>query len=276
MTPKNAVRVVTARKGVSTKFRGWCMATLCACAVASGLCSCDEELEPWVVASLELSQGDEQHLFYHNGGSFTLGIKANTDWTVTAPSWIELDKTSGTGDATLTCNVLENLTASNRSGTINVVACQQSPSTVAGISQKSWSVSQTSEMGSYVDAFANNTTISDLSYTKEVTYHGYMAPDHYYYVDHTITFTLASPLSDEELGQYVSRGAVFYAGFTAQQASFEVKNGTITVEFDKMEIGRVSRIVDLVFRFYDVNGELHDFANGDFDNVPITVIDLTD
>ena len=238
-------------------------------AIGFSACSTDE-LDPWVLASSELVQDEGRHQFDYSGGSFTLGLKANTDWTVATPNWIEVDKASGTGDGTLTFSVLENRTSNKRNGSIVITARENSQTTVAGTSQQSYNVSQTS----LLDYFANQAAISDISYTKEITRH----VGSYVYCDHTLTFTISSPLSDDEISQYVKSGWLSINGrYTYfDPVSFTMKNGTVTLEFSDDDYHYLNYTANLTFRFSDNQDRSYDFVNGVFEDVPITVIDLTD
>ena len=254
----------------SNKWR--CGAVLLAALATAGLSSCSgDDLDPWEMARMELSQAGSTSHFDYSGGSLTLNVKSNTDWTVAVPDWVEVDKASGTGDATLTFNVLENLTTDDRSGTIAVTARQQSQSTVAGRAQQVVSVSQTS----ILDHIAGSIEVTDVKYTKEITRHASYIYYDYAYCDHTITFNVSSPFSDEELSQYVKNGRV-YVDSPYGYHLFTLKNGANTIEFSDDEFERLNYTADLSFSFADENNRYYDIVDAKFDNVSINVIDLTD
>lgn len=50
----------------------------------------------------------------YNGGTYNITVTANTNWTLTAPSWITLSQTTGTGDATVRVTVAANSTVNTR------------------------------------------------------------------------------------------------------------------------------------------------------------------
>lgn len=64
----------------------------------------------------------ELNLLYANS-SQTINVISDLSWTVTkSDSWIRVDKTSGTGNGTLTVSVTENTSRSSRTGTVTITA----------------------------------------------------------------------------------------------------------------------------------------------------------
>lgn len=55
-----------------------------------------------------------------------------------------------------------------------------------------------------------------------------------------------------------------------------MKNGTVTLEFSDDDYHYLNYTANLTFRFSDNQDRSYDFVNGVFEDVPITVIDLTD
>lgn len=76
---------------------------------------------PVVQEGVTLSLSPEDITFSSFVGSQSIAVESNERWTVTAkPDWITLDKTSGTGNASLQATVTENNTTSERRGEITV------------------------------------------------------------------------------------------------------------------------------------------------------------
>lgn len=75
--------------------------------------SCKEEIE------ISLSKSSLQ--FAYDGGSQTIEVLSNGDWSVTSvPDWVELSARSGSGNATLTVTVQRNMTSEAKSGVVEV------------------------------------------------------------------------------------------------------------------------------------------------------------
>lgn len=86
-----------------------------------GLSSCEEELDPWDIVTLEVASSQEANIS-HDTNTFTINVNSNTKWNVEAPEWMTVDKTSGEGKATINVTVAENKNCYKRSGTIKITA----------------------------------------------------------------------------------------------------------------------------------------------------------
>ena len=67
-----------------------------------------------------LTVGTNSLAFEAEQGQLEFTIESNTSWTIEAPGWCTLSKTSGTGDATITVSVGDNPSTDERSGNIVV------------------------------------------------------------------------------------------------------------------------------------------------------------
>lgn len=70
------------------------------------------------VEELKLSASVESLSFEAKGETKTFSISANTRWDISKPDWCTVDKTSGSGDATISVTVSENKDKEKRSGNI--------------------------------------------------------------------------------------------------------------------------------------------------------------
>lgn len=177
----------------NNKRRKWThvvRAAVCALVAVCGFASCDENLEPWEIVSLEASCSQEGQLPY-DGGTFTVSVDANTDWTVTVPEWMTVDKTSGTGPGMISVAVGENESDKARGGTIVIKAGASEPNgNIAGQTSKSVSVSQQAK---YQDLKINNVIVN---LKKKRTYYG---DNEFYDYYGTVTYTVETRLTDEEV-----------------------------------------------------------------------------
>lgn len=73
---------------------------------------------------VQLELGKKEMSFTNAKGSDTFTIKSNSSWTVTSdkPSWCTVDRSSGSGNATIKVNVTENTTESSHDAIITVKA----------------------------------------------------------------------------------------------------------------------------------------------------------
>lgn len=215
------------------------LAALCALVAAGGFASCDEELEPWEIVSLEASCSQEELLPY-DGGTFTVNIDANTDWTVTVPEWMTADKTSGSGPDTISVTVGENEGDKARGGTIVIKAGASEPNgNIVGQTSKSVGVSQQAK---YQDLKIDN-VIVDLKKKR--------TPNRNDYYDYygTVTYTVVTRLTDEEIEELFRAPDSWlnlygYSPLLEPGAGWgiytidevELTNGTHTIAFDSKAI----------------------------------------
>ncbi len=80
-------------------FFKWIFAALFA-VVATAFTGCADDPED--IKAPELTVNPATLTFTAEGGSQTVEVTANCDWSVTAPEWFDVQPTSGTGNATLT------------------------------------------------------------------------------------------------------------------------------------------------------------------------------
>lgn len=176
----------------NNKRRKWThavRAAVCALVAVCGFASCDEGLEPWEIVSLEASCSQEGQLSY-DGGTFTVSVDANTDWTVTVPEWMTVDKTSGTGPGMISVAVGENESDKARGGTIVIKAGASEPNgNIAGQTSKSVSINQQAK---YQDLKIDNVIVN---LKKKRTPNR----DDYYDYYGTVTYTVETRLTDEEV-----------------------------------------------------------------------------
>ena len=175
------------------------VAALCALVAAGGFASCDEELEPWETVSLEASCSQEEMLPY-DGGTFTVNIDANTDWTMTVPEWMTADKTSGSGPGTVSVTAGENSDYEARTGMVQVTAGTTEPTGgVAGVKTTTFAVSQQSRQG------AVNFNVIEAKVERIQDGRYVIADGKYKYYWHrykaTITYEVSSDLTDAEIAE---------------------------------------------------------------------------
>ena len=82
-----------------------------------------------------LTVGTTALTFEAEQGQLEFTIESNTSWTIEAPGWCTLSKSSGAGDATITVSVGENPSTEERSGNI-VVSGTDNLSTTIKVTQK--------------------------------------------------------------------------------------------------------------------------------------------
>lgn len=171
---------------------------MCALVAVCGFASCDEELEPWETVSLEASCSQEELLPY-DGGTFTVSVDANTDWTATAPEWMTLNKVSGTGPGTISVTVGENNGAKKRYGTIIITAGDDEPQgNVVGRKTSSVSISQTplAEVIDPASTVTVNSVETDLLCQYEDGWEE-LGFSNFYYISGTITWSVETQYTDE-------------------------------------------------------------------------------
>ena len=101
---------------------------------------------PVVQQGVTLNVSPEDITFSSFMGSQSVDVESNDKWTVTAkPDWISLDKTSGSGNATLQATTTENNTTVERGGEIIIA-------TDNGIASKTIQVRQEAKTVDYADA----------------------------------------------------------------------------------------------------------------------------
>lgn len=91
--------------------------------------------QPKGTVELKLSVSTTSLEFESKGETKTFTINANTSWTISKPDWCTVDKTSGTGDATISVTVSENKDKEKRTGNIIINGEGVSPVTIT-INQK--------------------------------------------------------------------------------------------------------------------------------------------
>ena len=97
------------------------------------------EYDEWIkrLIPIQLEISESSFSFNAPAASDTFAIVSNTTWTITAPSWVTVSSSSGTGNARLTVSTTNNTTGSQRRGTITIIA--------KGIITKTISVTQAEE-----------------------------------------------------------------------------------------------------------------------------------
>lgn len=110
------------KKHIKKKLSRTAVAMLCCLAALTVLSSCDKDLDPWEIVSLEVESSSQDATISHDGGTFTIDVNSNTKWSVKAPEWVTVDKTSGEGKATINVTVDENKNYNKRTGLIQIVA----------------------------------------------------------------------------------------------------------------------------------------------------------
>lgn len=172
---------------------------MCVLGMTCGFTSCEEELDPWEIVSLEASCSQEELLPY-NGGTFTVSVDANTDWTVTVPEWMTVDKASGTGPSTVSVTVDENSDYEARRGMVQITAGTTEPTgNVAGVETRTFAISQQPRQGAInfnvieakVERIQDDRYVITSDYSKYY-WHRYKA---------TITYEVSSDLTDAEIAE---------------------------------------------------------------------------
>ncbi len=182
------------------------VAALCALVAAGGFASCDEDLDPWKIVSLEASCSQEEMLPY-DGGTFTVSVDANTDWTVTVPEWMTADKTSGSGPGTVSVTAGENSDYEARTGMVQVTAGTTEPAGgVAGVKTTAFAVSQQSRQG------AINFNVIEAK-VERVFDDGYVTSEsgtyerHHYKV--AVTYEISTNLTEAEIAEMMKEPGIY-------------------------------------------------------------------
>lgn len=175
---------------------------LALCALLPGsLTSCSEDFDPWQLVKLELSTDLEKNeVIGYKGKTFDLMIQTETDWTISTPDWMTVDKTQGTGNETVRVTVAQTDQGRERTGTINVrAASAQENSNFVGTKQEKISIKQESL------SKAVNFIITKAEVKKYNTQKRYVSGTSYNWSTHdiTITYRIESELSDTELAEMV-------------------------------------------------------------------------
>lgn len=117
--------------------------------------SCTEDEEEWDVTELELAPTENFDIPY-KGGNQTFSFKTNNSWkVVSSGDWVTFDKTSGTGDATITATFAENSTIDNRKAVIRVISGEEpTPNNYVGVVTQTISTLQHSHYQDRIDAIS--------------------------------------------------------------------------------------------------------------------------
>lgn len=171
------------------KRRNNLLVKLFAVAIAMGMFSCEEELEPWVGVTLQADCSLDSDVTYE-GTSFTVQVESNTDWVAVASEWLTLDKTQGTGPGTVQVFVPENETNEVRSGFVRIEAGSEEPiGNIVGQLSQSFTVRQSARFEAI-----------EITNVKVALQRRRLSNDYYDYFG-TVTYTVSSDLPDEELAQ---------------------------------------------------------------------------
>lgn len=166
--------------------------------------SCSKDLELWEATQLETTfHGDQTYPY--EGGTFTVDVKSNNNWKVDFPNYVQLDKTEGFGDATISGKVSNSTTSSTRGIYINVTAGNNPPSdNKAGVIFKSINVSQESECD-HIKIKVDSLSLVNECTNKYEEYYDYdlkMNRRIYYYDYHIkLDYEITSDLSDSEFAR---------------------------------------------------------------------------
>lgn len=193
-------------KTIKRKWVQAAVAVMCVLGMTCGFTSCEEELDPWEIVSLEASCSQEELLPY-DGGTFTVSVDANTDWTVTVPEWMTVDKASGTGPSTVSVTVDENSDYEARRGMVQITAGTTEPTgDVAGIKTTTFAVSQQPRQG------AINFNVIEAK-VERVFDDGYVTSEsgtyerHHYKV--AVTYEISSNLTEAEIAEMMKEPGIY-------------------------------------------------------------------
>lgn len=193
---------------------------LCGLSVVTGLSSCEEDFDPWEIATLEM-RGSQEVNIPNNGSAFTIDINSNTKWTIQAPEWITVDKICGEGKATINATVPENKNQFQRSGFIIITAeSDDKKDNVAGHKTLNIFVEQAPAI--IINIINSNVErIQDKDYVvsngTKYFYHTYKA---------TIKYEIETNLTDEELAEIVKNP--YMSIDISQRWSFSVPGSSYT------------------------------------------------
>lgn|GEM_PF-5499552 len=174
------------------------VAMLCCLAALTGLSSCDKDLDPWEIVSLEVESSSQDATISHDGGTFTIDVNSNTKWTVEAPEWITVDKTSGEGKATINVNVAENKSNNSRQGELTITAkSDNAESNIIG--QKTSTITVTQDQGIIIKMISSK--IERIQYDDYEIASTNNKPYYYHRYKATIQYEIKTSLTDAELAE---------------------------------------------------------------------------
>ena len=125
------------------KRKAWLPLAASACIVLAS--SCSEDFQKWEILQGDVKceyLGDDAAPLPYGGESVLMTVETNGDWKVAVPSWVTADRTSGTGNAVVRLDVSENSTTNRRKGTVTVNFSASEESNLAGMSERSYTISQ--------------------------------------------------------------------------------------------------------------------------------------
>lgn len=121
------------------------------CLGVFALFACNEDDEEWDITELEVTTPNLD--IPYTGGSHTFSFKTNNKWEISCTDeWVSFDKTSGTGDATITATFADNSTDYNRTSYIKLTSGEDPTSNnVVGVKNRTVSALQHSLYQDKVD-----------------------------------------------------------------------------------------------------------------------------
>lgn len=202
---------------------------LCCLATVTSLNSCNEDFVPWDIVTLEVGNSQESSIS-HNGATFTIDVNSNTKWSVKAPEWITVDKTSGEGKSTITVTVAENKKNYRRTGTIEITAGSDNAEyNVAG--HKTLNITVTQD-----PAFIINITNAKVENIQNGNYIITDDKDKFYYTRFkvTINYNIDTNLTDDEIAEFM-KGPYMIITLNKKwlpnaSSSSQIFNDNITIE----------------------------------------------
>lgn len=271
------------KKHIKKKLLRAAVAMLCCLATVTSLNSCNEDFVPWDIVTLEVGNSQESSIS-HNGATFTIDVNSNTKWSVKAPEWITVDKTSGEGKNTINVTVPENKKNYRRTGTIEITAGSDNAEyNVAGHKTLNITVTQDPAIIIKITA-AKVERIQDGTYiiTDNIITH---KPEKYFYHRYkaTIEYEIDTNLTEEEIAEIMKTPYMYIT--LNQKWSFYVPGGnytfydyikiedlpmtrgthTVTGETEENKWGNHVESITVEIRRIDTYGDMQIVVNNDFD-----------
>lgn len=148
------------------------------CIGVLSFCACSED-EEWDITELEVTTSNLD--IPYTGGSHTFSFKTNNKWTISCKDeWVSFDKTSGTGDATITATFENNPADYTRKSYIQLTSGEDPTSNnVVGVKNLTVSALQHSLYQDKLDAI--KVEVKNVYCTKKSIYTSYDRQTYYYY-----------------------------------------------------------------------------------------------
>lgn len=165
--------------------------------------SCSEDFQKWEILQGEVKceyLGEGSAPLPYSGESVLMTVETNGNWRITTPSWVTANCTSGTGNAIVSLDVPKNNNPKKRNGTVTVDFSASEESNIAGISKKSYTISQ----GALTDGLKIEFPEAYLKVRKMWDQRTY------YYVDCSITYDIVYDVQDSRMNELLTNSYLRY------------------------------------------------------------------